>query len=273
MKKQLRYAVMLLTIVGFSACNEDYKDWVAPQSNPQLDPAISVKAVFEAAKDVNIVVDDHKVGDSVEIAKFVSMTAAEGSKVVFKSVKLDGNYSIPFVAKNNVIKVALSQLDSLTQESNKSRASVSRKLKLTITASAVTPQGEGLLLTGNEILINLKPGATPKLDPDGYYVVGDFKSWTAADALPFTKSATDPTLYVLEAEAPKDGTNFKIFPAAALVGGAVNWDMALGCKKDGDTAGENFILWKNAQAIQIAKAGKVIITLDMTNFRYTVKGK
>ena len=37
MKKQFIYAGMFLFTIGFSACNEDFKDWAAPQSNPQED--------------------------------------------------------------------------------------------------------------------------------------------------------------------------------------------------------------------------------------------
>mgnify|MGYP001657270427 CR=1 FL=1 len=32
MKKQFIYAGMFLFTIGFSACNEDFKDWAAPPS-------------------------------------------------------------------------------------------------------------------------------------------------------------------------------------------------------------------------------------------------
>ena len=35
MKKHLIYTGMFLAAIGFSACNEDFKDWADPQSNPQ----------------------------------------------------------------------------------------------------------------------------------------------------------------------------------------------------------------------------------------------
>ena len=35
MKKHLIYIGMFLAAIGFSACNEDFKDWADPQSNPQ----------------------------------------------------------------------------------------------------------------------------------------------------------------------------------------------------------------------------------------------
>lgn len=276
MKKQLIYAGMLLTAVGFSACNEDYKDWADPQSNPQLDPSTQVTAVFAAGKDANIVVDNHNIlTDSVEIAKFVSMTAEEGSTIKFNTIMLNDTYAVPFVAKGNVMKVALTQLDSLAQIIYKSRASVERELKLSVKASATTPEGEGLILAGNEVTVKLKPGATPVVDTEGYSVVGDFKGWDIAGAIAFKQDAANNSIYILETEAPKDGTNFKIFPASALKG-AVDWSKALGSRVNQSTSGEDFIVWADAQiaeagAIQIAKAGKVKITIDVTNYRYTVK--
>ena len=39
MKKHLIYTGMFLAAIGFSACNEDFKDWADPQSNPQEESA------------------------------------------------------------------------------------------------------------------------------------------------------------------------------------------------------------------------------------------
>ena len=47
MKKQFIYAGMFLFTIGFSACNEDFKDWAAPQSNPQEDSAEQMTATFK----------------------------------------------------------------------------------------------------------------------------------------------------------------------------------------------------------------------------------
>lgn len=35
MKKHLIYIGMFLAAIGFSACNEDFKDWADPQSMPR----------------------------------------------------------------------------------------------------------------------------------------------------------------------------------------------------------------------------------------------
>lgn len=53
MKKQFIYAGMFLFTIGFSACNEDFKDWAAPQSNPQEDSAEQMTATFTTGQDAN----------------------------------------------------------------------------------------------------------------------------------------------------------------------------------------------------------------------------
>ena len=57
MKKHLIYTGMFLAAIGFSACNEDFKDWADPQSNPQEESAGQLTATFTAGKDASIVMD------------------------------------------------------------------------------------------------------------------------------------------------------------------------------------------------------------------------
>ena len=78
MKKQLIYVGLLLVALGFSACDEDFKDWADPQSNPQEDATEQLTAVFAPGKDASIIMDG-ATADSVEIASIASTTAAEGS--------------------------------------------------------------------------------------------------------------------------------------------------------------------------------------------------
>lgn len=269
MKKQLIYVGLFLAMAGLSACNEDYKDWADPQSNPQEDATSQLTAVFAVGKDANIDMGTATT-DSVEIAQLVSSTAEEGSTNSFKSITLDDIYTVPFTQENGKMKVALSQLDSVTQLAYQSRASVERELKLTLKGVAVTPSGDGILLSGNDLTIKLKPAPTPVPDPVGYYIVGDFTGWNAAGALAMTKDPTKENFYTLEIETESKDQNFKIFPAAAVTD-EIDWSKALGSNVDGDTSEENFVYWDNAQAIKIAGVGKTKITLDVTNFRFTVK--
>jgi len=269
MKKQFIYTGMFLAAIGFSACNEDYTDWADPQSNPQEEPAGQLTVTYAAGKDANITMDT-ATADSVEIAKISSTTAGEGSKIVVNSLTVNESHSLPCVlTEDNAFKVALAQLDSVAQEAYKSRASVARELKLTINASAVTPSGDGILLPGNEVSISLKPAATPAIDPDGYYVVGDFTGWNAAGAQPMSKDGLDENLYTLETEIDSK-SNFKIFPASAI-GEEIDWGQALGSYADGDESGDNFITWTNAGAINTALKGRIKITFDALNYRFTVK--
>ena len=272
--KRLSYmACLLLASAAFTACDEDFKDWADPQSNPQEDPAAQMTATFTAGKDANIVMDT-ATADSVEIAKLASTTAEEGSTISFKSLILNDNYTIPFVEDNGTVRVALTQLDSVTQEAYKSRASVERDLKISIKAGATTPRGDGILLVGNDVTIKLKPAATPEADPTGYYVVGAFTGWNAAGAMAMTQDPNNKNLYILETVTTATNQNFKFFPAAAI-GSEVDWAQALGCQTDGDTASEGFIYWntgdKEPGAIMVEEASKIKITLDVTNFRYSVK--
>lgn len=270
MKKQLIYVGMLLSIAGLSACSEDFTDWADPQSNAQLDPSAQVTAVYQAGKDANIVVEGHDLAvDSVEVVTLASTTAVSGSTVSFKALMLNDTYSVPFRNDNGILRVSLAKLDSLTQEAYQSRASVARDLKLSVQAAATTPDGEGILLAGNDVTVKLTPGTTPAIDPDGYYVVGDFKGWDAAGAIAMKSNGDN--VFTLETEATKDNTNFKIFPAAAIAGGILNEDLALGSAVNGDISGDNFLVWNKVQAIKVEKAGKIKISLDLTNFRFTVK--
>lgn len=270
MRKHLIYAGLFLVSIGFSACDEDFKDWADPQSNPQEDAVEQLAATFVAGKDASIVMDE-ATADSVEIVKLSATTAEEGSTIAFNSLTLNGDYTIPYVVgEGNVVKVALAQLDSVTQEAYKSRASIARELKVSVKASAVTPSGDGIQLAGNDVSITLKPGATPAVDPDGYYVVGDFKGWSLEGAIAMTKDANNENLYTLELENT-GAAYFKFFPASAVTGAELNWDLALGSAVDGDTSGDNFIIWANTQAIKVEMEGKIKITLDVANYRFTVK--
>mgnify|MGYP000566906637 CR=1 FL=1 len=159
MKKQFIYAGMFLFTIGFSACNEDFKDWAAPQSNPQEDSAEQMTATFTTGQDANISMDE-ATADSVEIVKLTSTTAVEGSTITLSSLLFNDDYSLPFTTKDGTVKVALTQLDSITQEIYKSRASVARNLRVIVKAAATTPAGDGIQLSGNEVNITLKPGAT-----------------------------------------------------------------------------------------------------------------
>ncbi|MDR0962358.1 MAG: DUF5115 domain-containing protein [Mediterranea sp.] len=271
--KQIVYTGMLLFALTMGACTEDYTNWADPQTNPQEDPSAALTATFAAGADAAAIDMNTISTDSVEILKLSSWSAPEGSTLVFKSLKINDSYAIPYAFfPDNTVKVAVADLSALTEQIYNSRASVARTLTLTPLATAILPDGAATLLSNVPAVdITLTPVSTPELDPNGYYIVGDFNEWGAANALGFTQDANDPTRYTLETEFTKEKTYFKIFPAAALAGGSVNWDLQWGSEVDGDDSGSGFIVWSNAQALLYGQPGKVKITLDLTNFRFTVQ--
>lgn len=266
MRKQSIYAGILLAAIGFSACNDDFKDWAAPQSNSQLDAAAQVVVTFKAGKDAAIVMDELAGVDSVEIAQIASSTAEEGSTYALRSLVINESYTVPYAFKEgNIVKVKLAQLDSVAQEAYRSRASVLRELKLKLTASAITPSGEGLMSEANEVAITLTPGSTPAVDPDGYYVVRGTSS-------PILMTQKSEGLYVLSFDDMGENETFKIYPAAAINGGAViDETKALGVADEEGNMNDNFIVWSDVKPIKSTFAGKVKITLDIVNYRFTVE--
>ena len=84
------------------------------------------------------------------------------------------------------------------------------------------------------------------------------------------KDALDENLYTLETEI-ESTSNFKIFPASAINGNDIDWDKALGSSVDGDDSGDNFVTWTNTGAINTALDGKIKISFDAYNYRFTVK--
>lgn len=158
MKKQFIYAGMFLFTIGFSACNEDFRDWAAPQSNPQEDSAEQMTATFTTGQDANISMDE-ATADSVEIVKLTSTTAVEGSTITLSSLLFNDDYSLPFTTKDGTVKVALTQLDSITQEIYKSRASDSTQFACYSQSSSYHSGRRRYQLSGNEVNITLKPGA------------------------------------------------------------------------------------------------------------------
>ena len=53
--------------------------------------------------------------------------------------------------------------------------------------------------------------------------------------------------------------------------GDIDWDKALGSSVDGDDSSDNFVTWTNAGAINTALDGKIKISFDAYNYRFTVK--
>ena len=184
MKKQYLFAGILIAALNFTACDEDYKDWADPQSNPQEEALAQVQASFEAGENAAIVMDDMAGVDTVEVLKFKTISS-EGATFSPTSLLINGN-SLPYVYENGSFKMLLSTLDSLTQQIYFSRASVARTLSVKAQGAAIVDD-QGLSVESEEIEISLTPlNIAPEIDPKGYVMMGDWQSWTITSATPMT---------------------------------------------------------------------------------------
>ena len=73
-----------MAVFGFSACNGDYDDWAAPQSNAQ-ENAITIPGYTAAAAGA---IDLNQAGESINMFTLSSAALPEGSTVENNRVKL-----------------------------------------------------------------------------------------------------------------------------------------------------------------------------------------
>ena len=123
MKKHLIYTGMFLAAIGFSACNEDFKDWADPQSNPQ-EEAITAMVDITPVASMKL---EEQPGDSVVIASVSSI--AENFSLTACNIELvaEGQIlNLPSKVKDGNIKVRLTELDQKVASLYKSQKSLER---------------------------------------------------------------------------------------------------------------------------------------------------
>lgn len=264
MKRLAFYAGALLTALSFTACDEDYTDWANPQSNPQLDPTNGVALSMTALPTETI--DKENAPEVVQLLQTGAVAEApEGSTVKLNKLFVNEKHALPFTEENGVVSVNVAQLDSVVEVAYLSRQRVERELQLTVDASVIAPDGSAFRTTSAPVAVSYLQETPPAVE-SAYYLIGVL-GWTAGDLLPMQDKGNG----VFEATFELTGdTWFKIFPQSALVGGNINWDAVLGSSVDGDTSSDAFVTWKGAQAFK-AGAGKSKVTIDMVNWRYSIK--
>ncbi len=274
MRKQYLFAGVLMAALSFTACDEDYKDWAEPQSNPKEEAVAQVQASFEAGTNTNIVMDDMGDVDTVEILKFKSISA-EGASFSPNALLINGN-KFPYTYEDGSFKVSLSQLDSLTQQIYFSRASVARTLTVKAQGIAIVNE-QGLSVESEEMEISLTPNTTPEIDPKGYVMMGEWQNWTITTATKMEDKGNG--VYQAKVTTTKDENWFKFYAASPFDGaGDSDWDsvnaVQMGCRENGDKATKNLLVWTGdiykVETPVIAGAGEWLITLDMVNMTYSV---
>lgn len=269
MKKISIYLYSLLTVAAFTACNENFDDWAAPQSNSQEDAKnLSLEMVNTTASlDLSTIKTD-----SVELAKVVSVSQMEGGKVIYEVLLGQDATSVvalPYAEVGGVLKVATLELEDAVWAIY-GKASTERPLKLQVKATILTAALQALSVVGNTLDVTVKTKTLPI--EEAYYLVGDVNGWNQDAPLKF--NAKGNGIFELVVTVAKDASNVKIIPQSGVAEGGDFWGSALGTAKDGDTSATGSIAFKRngkeAGAIQIAKAGEVKMTIDMNDYSYAV---
>lgn len=267
MKRSYLFAGLLVAALSFTSCDEDYTDWAEPQSNPQEEALAAVQASFAAGANSTIVMDNMADAETVEVLKFTS-ASAEGATFAPTSLLINGQ-EFSYAFEEGSFKVDLSALDKFTQETFLSRAAVARTL--TVKArGAVVINGQALSVESSDVEISLTPATPLAIDPEGYYIVGDFNGWAAAKM-----EKVGDNLYQYEYVNETGADQYYKFMLGTYKD--YNWQEGhiLGCAENGDTSRSLFAVWgENGEEPGAAIAnikGKVIIQLDVENYRINVK--
>lgn len=265
MKTQALYAGILVAALGFTACDEDYTDWAAPQSNAQQDPSAALQLEIAAAS--TDAIDRETCADTVDLVSIVGMAQAPaGSSAILSTLTVNGSYTVPCTMQKGVARVAVAQLDSVVRLAYHSLQRTERTLTLSATGTIVTPSGQALRAASNEVSATYLQVAPPATE-QAYYILGDFCGWTAEAALPMQDLGNG--VFQCEFSATKDSW-FKILPQSGIVNGGVDWGAVLGSSVDGDTSTDTFVTWSGAQAFKVGE-GDYRLTLDMVNWTYTLR--
>ena len=279
MKRHIILGALLGTVLVFTGCKDDYQDWVKPQASAEKaisDPAshgISLAAGAQA--DITMPVAD----DNIVIA---TIQSTKEHVYGVKSISINGA-QLPVEVQGNNIVISAFQLDSLAQAQNFSRAAVKRELPTEFYYTIKNVDGKDSLTFKDNITLAVKPEGVPAIDPNGYFVLGDFKDVGWNPSGPKFMEKKSDGVYEVVVETTGDGQNwFKFYCGSTYKGESTGWDDVnsgqMGSIENGTTEMKNLVVWTGdpkwgVQTPTIKGAGKWKITLDMNNCTYTVKEK
>ncbi len=275
MKKNILLGFAALVGLALTSCNGDYDDWASPQAFDPEDPAAQYGVSFEAGPDANLVMPVR-----VDDVRLVALSADDERVADFavKSITINGE-EVEGTVENGNIVVSAAELDALVKKLFDSRASVPRELEVVSNVSLILSNGDAVIadVTGTTTAtVTLPP--TPEIDPNGYYLLGDFKGYGWNPSNPLWMVDQGDGTYKVEVETTGAESNWFKFYEGSHVG---SWDEAnqgeMGCAVNGDASLHNFVVFTgDEQGVQtpvVKGPGKWEITLDMVNLTYTIEQK
>ena len=275
MKSSFSIAALMLASVAFIACDEDYTDWADPQSNAQEDAIAAVSASFSAGSNSTILMDNFDYSDEAEVLKYSSASVTDAT--FSPSSFLVNGESFEYTYDDGSFTVAVAQLDSVVRETYQSRASTARTLTVQAIGSVIVDE-QGLAVSSDEMTISLTPITTPEEDANGYYLLGDWQSWSLTD--PTWMESQGDGIYTATVTTTSDGSNWYKFYEGSYYSDS-DWDTVnlgqMGCITNGDDSSFGYVVWEgdtmNPDGVQtptITGTGQWIITLDIVNMTYTI---
>lgn len=275
MKKTLLYSLAAMASLALASCAGDYDDWANPQANEQEASAAKYGVTFANGSEA-----EGSMADEDGIINLVTVNSSDAnvSGFTLKDLKVNGE-AINGTMIGNSVQVSASELEKLVCDQNKSRASVARDLKVETQVSIYLASGDAVsITTKGETTGKFTPTATPQLDENGYYMLGQVNGneWDAKSPVWMTKMSDG--VYQLKVTTEKDKNYFKFYEGSKWDESG-NWDVinkgVMGCEKDGceDASGTIYYTgdsWGTPQSMVIAGAGTWIVTLDMNNLSYSV---
>ena len=274
MKKTLLYSLAVLASVTLASCNGDYDDWANPQANEQEASAAKYGITFAAGPEAESSMPD---ADGVINLVTVNTTDANVTGYTLKSLKVNGEAINGEIDGNN-IQVNAAELEKILCNQNNSRASVARDMKVESKVSVNLASGDAVAINSvGETTGKLTPTATPTIDEQGYYMLGEVNGNNWDPKNPVWMNKVSDGVYQLKVTTEKDKNYFKFYEGSKFESN--NWDVintgVMGCEKDGseDASGTIYYTgdsWGTPQSMVIVGTGTWIVTLDMNNLSYSV---
>lgn len=203
-----------MAVFGFSACNGDYDDWAAPQSNAQED-AITIPGYTAAAAGA---IDLNQAGESINMFTLSSAALPEGSTVENNRVKLTPTgEGVKDELSKTIELTADCKADSAALQALVENAFGKRPVARTFKAhvySNVNYKGDDVYVDAGEVNVSITPAA-PNIEPV-YYYFGDLdKKQKYAFKNSGVDPYDDPVFHCIIPASTSSWHWFKIGPASA----------------------------------------------------------
>jgi hypothetical protein len=272
MKKHLYIFGLLMAVFGFSACNGDYDDWAAPQSNAQED-AITIPGYTAAAAGA---IDLNQAGESINMFTLSSAALPEGSTVENNRVKLTPTgEGVKDELSKTIELTADCKADSAALQALVENAFGKRPVERIFKAhvySNVNYKGDDVYVDAGEVNVSITPAA-PNIEPV-YYLVGDVAGgWTKNNILKFTRSDKDiyeDPYFTVTFKTTAANQYWKIVPQSNVDNDDLFAAGALGTVKDGDKSLSGKLTINYPGAGVVEKPGSYAMVINMLTNEYTI---